>query len=176
MGRVVLSDLDSASKLENGKLVNYRIGNVMWRSPEAQVGKGVGEPSEVFSFGLLVSESSFVGKGVTKRYLQCLYIITGIEWLHPDFDKLRRDGIEPEYADLYRLLEAFGPLPSELAMHVNDDHRGEFMALSQVEAARNLNAHFEQWDETNFPNLDSQTKRMISRMMSLDPKKKSNYG
>lgn len=54
--RVALSDLDCALKLEGDKLLNHRIGNVMWRSPEGQVGKGIGKPSEVFSFGLMVNE------------------------------------------------------------------------------------------------------------------------
>lgn len=53
--RVVLSDLDCALRLEGAKLLHHRIGNVMWRSPEGQMGKGIGKPSEVFSFGLLVS-------------------------------------------------------------------------------------------------------------------------
>ena len=53
--RVVLCDLDCALKLKGEKLLNYRMGNVMWRSPEGQMGKGVGKPSEVFSFGLVVS-------------------------------------------------------------------------------------------------------------------------
>jgi hypothetical protein len=35
------------------------MGNVMWRSPEGQTGKGIGKPSEVFSFGLLVSQPPF---------------------------------------------------------------------------------------------------------------------
>lgn len=54
--RVVLTDLDCALKLGDEKLLNYRVGNVMWRSPEGQMGKGVAKPSEVFSFGLVVSE------------------------------------------------------------------------------------------------------------------------
>ncbi len=54
--RVVLSDLDCALKLKGEKLLNHRIGNVMWRSPEGQIGKGIGKPSEVFSFALVVSE------------------------------------------------------------------------------------------------------------------------
>lgn len=53
--KVVLGDMDCALKLKGEKLLNYRIGNVMWRSPEGQLGKGVGKPSEVFSFALLVS-------------------------------------------------------------------------------------------------------------------------
>ena len=54
--RVALSDLDCALKLNGDKLLNHRIGNVMWRSPEGQAGKGIGKPSEVFSFGLMVNE------------------------------------------------------------------------------------------------------------------------
>lgn len=53
--RAVLGDMDCALKLKGEKLLNYKIGNVMWRSPEGQLGRGVGKPSEVFSFALLVS-------------------------------------------------------------------------------------------------------------------------
>jgi serine/threonine protein kinase len=55
LGKVVLGDMDCALKLQGEKLLNYKIGNVMWRSPEGQLGRGVGKPSEVFSFALLVS-------------------------------------------------------------------------------------------------------------------------
>ena len=54
LGKVVLGDMDCALKLSGEKLLNYKIGNVMWRSPEGQLGRGVGKPSEVFSFALLV--------------------------------------------------------------------------------------------------------------------------
>lgn len=54
--RVVLGDLDCALKIKGEKLLDHRIGNVMWRSPEGQTGKGIGKPSEVFSFGLVVSQ------------------------------------------------------------------------------------------------------------------------
>lgn len=36
----------------------------MWRSPEGQKGKGIGKPSDVFSFGLFVSELCFWQKGL----------------------------------------------------------------------------------------------------------------
>lgn len=58
LGKVALGDMDCALKLEGRKLLNQRIGNVMWRSPEGQLGKGVGKPSEVFSYALLVSSLS----------------------------------------------------------------------------------------------------------------------
>ena len=67
--RVVLSDLDCALRLKGGKLLDYRMGNVMWRSPEGQIGKGIGKPSEVFSFGLVVNELCLGKKTIAKRCL-----------------------------------------------------------------------------------------------------------
>lgn len=58
--RVALIDLDVSLKLKADKLLRMpdmqRLGNFMWRSPEAQTGQGIGKPSDVFSFGLVVSE------------------------------------------------------------------------------------------------------------------------
>jgi hypothetical protein len=48
--------MDFALKLEDQYLLNCKLGNVMWLSPEGQLGKGIGRPSEVFSFALLVSQ------------------------------------------------------------------------------------------------------------------------
>lgn len=55
--KVAIADLDLAWKREGNEL--YRgpvVGNVLWRSPEAQAGQGVGQFSDVFSFGSIVSE------------------------------------------------------------------------------------------------------------------------
>ncbi len=83
--RVVLSDLDWALKLKGEKLLNHRVGNVMWRSPEGQMGKGIGKPSEIFSFGLMASGLSFSKKANAKCSSQFLYTVTGVETLHLDF-------------------------------------------------------------------------------------------
>jgi hypothetical protein len=56
--KVALGDMDCALKLQGEKLLTHGIGNVMWRSPEAQLRKGVGRSSDVFAFGLLVSLSN----------------------------------------------------------------------------------------------------------------------
>ena len=172
--RVVLSDLDCALKLKGEKLLSYRMGNVMWRSPEGQMGMGIGKPSEVFSFGLVVSELFLGKKVVTKHCLKCLYTITGVETLHPDFEQLKKEGTEPEQVILYKLLSMFGPLPPELITHVNDVYWGELLtALSQVIADEDPSEHFKQWEEHLFPNLNTETKRLILRMMNLDPKKRA---
>ncbi|KAI4213217.1 MAG: hypothetical protein LQ351_004163 [Letrouitia transgressa] len=155
--RIALGDLDCALKLAGEKLLDHKIGNVMWRNPEGQTGKGVGKPSEVFSFGLV-----------------CLYTITGVETLHPNFEHLKNEGIEPEQVILYRMLSMFGPAPLELIAHVNDEYWSELlMALSEVVAEEDPSKRFVQWRETDFPNLNLEAKRMILRMTNLDPEKRA---
>lgn len=55
--KVALSDFDLALKLIDDIPLRapHAVGNVMWRSPEGQSGKGVAKGSDVFSFGLVVS-------------------------------------------------------------------------------------------------------------------------
>ena len=75
---------------------------------------------------------------------------------------------------LCKLLSMFGPLPPELIMHVNDEFWGELLTmLSHVVADEDPTGHFEQWEQSDFPNLDSKTKRVISRMINLDPKNRA---
>ncbi|ETI26444.1 hypothetical protein G647_03221 [Cladophialophora carrionii CBS 160.54] len=154
--RVAWADLDCALQLMGEQLLDHRIGNVMWRSPEGQTGKGIGKPSEVFSFGLI-----------------CLYTITGVEALHPDFEQLKKDGVEPEQLILYQLLSMFGPAPPGLIAHVNDEYWGELSrVLSDVVAGEDPSIRFEQWDEGILPNLNAQAKRVILKMTELDPIKR----
>ena len=98
-----------------------------------------------------------------------------METLHPDFEQLQKEGTEPEYVILYKLLSMFGPVPPELIAHVNDEYWGELLtALSQVVADEDPSVRFEQWEENVFPNLNPETKRVISRMTNLDPKKRAS--
>lgn len=55
---VALGDFDIAFKLKGGepRQTPHAIGNAMWRSPEGQTGRGVTKASDIFSFGLVVSQ------------------------------------------------------------------------------------------------------------------------
>lgn len=55
--KVALGDFDISLKLIDDEPLRapYAVGNVMWRSPEGQSGKGVAKASDVYSFGLVVS-------------------------------------------------------------------------------------------------------------------------
>ncbi|KAF1920696.1 calcium/calmodulin dependent protein kinase-like protein [Ampelomyces quisqualis] len=162
LGKVVLGDMDCALKLKGDKLLNYKIGNVMWRSPEGQLGRGVGKPSEVFSFALLVTFNCLT---------LCLYLITGVQSLHFDYAEL---DTEPEVVVLFKLLLTFGPLPDALVKHVDDAGAGKLLAdLWQAVQENGVKADFADWTEDVFPNLKDEAKSLILRMASLDPAKRA---
>ncbi|KAK0124189.1 hypothetical protein ONS95_009171 [Cadophora gregata] len=100
----------------------------------------------------------------------CLYVITGAQCFHPDFETL---DVEPEPVILFKLLSAFGPLPDALVKHVNDEEaRVLLTGLWQAIAEDESNEAFEQWSEDVFPNLGNEAKRLILRMTNLDPGKR----
>jgi len=72
----------------------------------------------------------------------------------------------------------FGPVPSGLVTHVHEDaYWGELLtAFSAVVAEEDPSVRFAQWEEKDFPHLDLETKRMLLRMMDLDPKKRVTMG
>lgn len=57
--KVNLGDFDLALKLIDNQPLRapHAVGNVMWRSPEGQSGKGVAKASDIYSLGLVVSRS-----------------------------------------------------------------------------------------------------------------------
>jgi serine/threonine protein kinase len=93
----------------------------------------------------------------------------GKESLHLDFEELQEAEIEPELEILSRLITFFGPVLPQLIMHINGNKWGNIlMELSEVTAG-DPGMWFKQWKEDSFPNLDPETKRLLSRMTKLDP-------
>lgn len=52
---VSLIDTEEAAKVKKGEAAWFQVGNVLWRSPEAQAGVRVAKPSDIWSFGVTVS-------------------------------------------------------------------------------------------------------------------------
>lgn len=53
---VQLADLEDSAHVPDGSdIVGKVVGNWMWRSPEAHAGARVNKPSDIFSFGIVVS-------------------------------------------------------------------------------------------------------------------------
>ena len=58
--QVQLTDLEDAAIVPPGsEIVGKEVGNWMWRSPEAHVEGRVNKPSDMFSFGIVVSLAHF---------------------------------------------------------------------------------------------------------------------
>lgn len=172
--RVALDDLNCALKLESEKLLDHRIENVMWRSSKEQTEKRVNKSSEMFSFELVMSELGFSKKTLAKCRFQCLYIITSMKTLHPEFEHLKDESTESEQMILYRLLSMFESVSFELIAHVNDEYWGKLLTtLSEVVEEKDSSVRFAQWKEKDFSNLNLETKRMILRTTNLDSKKRA---
>jgi serine/threonine protein kinase len=92
-----------------------------------------------------------------------------METLHPDFKELREAGVEPELEILSRLITFFGPVPPELGAHINDERWCNILMELSEATTGDPSMRFSQWKEDVFPNLDTETKRVISKMTKLNP-------
>lgn len=156
---MALGDFDIALKLKGEKPLRapHAVGNVFWRSPEGQTGKGVAKPSDVFSFGLV-----------------CIYALGGAQaLLLEDYKELEQNNIRLEQEVLVRHFLYFGPLPEGLLKQVNDEAWCNALRIaaemSEAVASNDPGVRFEQWPEDLAPNLSPEAKGMISRMTNLDP-------
>jgi hypothetical protein len=57
--QVQLADLEGPARISPGHaVIGAQVGNWMWRSPEAYTKGPVDKPSDIFSFGVVVSPQS----------------------------------------------------------------------------------------------------------------------
>jgi hypothetical protein len=105
--------------------------------------------------------------------MQCLYTITGVETLHPDFEQLRRDGIKPELEIMGRLIAFFGPVSNGLVTHINEERWGQvMMAISErtMDGDSTGPGRFETWEEKDYPNLPRDKKVPVENDQSRSVK------
>lgn len=92
--QAALGDFDLALKLvdEQPLRAPHAVGNVMWRSPEGQSGKGVAKASDIYSLGLVVSGTRSLLPSVPKVDYQRISDIEFLftvhlrsrRWIHVD--------------------------------------------------------------------------------------------
>lgn len=169
---VALGDFDIAFQLEDGapRQTPYAIGNVMWRSPEGQTGRGVTKASDMFSYGLVVREPCSSLRMYAKRCLQCIYALGGGDFLLlNDYQELAKIGIRPEQEILTRHFSYFGSVPQGLLQQVHsEDWCNALKAASEMadEAVKEQpELRFERWGEE----LGPEAQNMISGMTNPDP-------
>ncbi|KAI3400755.1 hypothetical protein diail_1964 [Diaporthe ilicicola] len=164
--KVVLGDFDLALKLVDDQPLRapHAVGNVMWRSPEGQSGKGVAKASDIYSLGLL-----------------CIYGLGGGSMLILDNDtikQLKENGMPPEQEIVVRHFMYFGPLPNALLSHVCDEQWTtlfrEASEMAEIEAAEYPNWRFERWSEDDAIHLTPEAKSMITHMVRLDPAQRAS--
>jgi serine/threonine protein kinase len=57
--QVQLADIEDAAYVPPGSdIMGKQVGNLMWRSPEAHAQGRVNKPSDIFSFGVVVSHQA----------------------------------------------------------------------------------------------------------------------
>ncbi|AEO58481.1 kinase-like protein [Thermothelomyces thermophilus ATCC 42464] len=153
--KAALGDFDIALKLEGAKPLYgpHAVGNAMWRSPEAQTGRGVTKASDVFSFGLV-----------------CIYALGGGDFLLPhNYEELVERGISPEQEILTRHFAYFGPVTEGLLKQIDSEVWSRALKAAsrtgQLAVEDDPLLRFERWGE----GLGPAAVDMISGMTRLDP-------
>ena len=169
---VALGDFDIAFNLRGGESFQtpYAIGNAMWRSPEGQTGRGMTKASDIFSFGLVVSEPCFNSRIHAELWVQCIYALGGGEFLLiNNYQELVKNSISPEQEILTRHFCYFGPVSDGLLKRVNDEKWCNALSgaskLAEEAVKEQPELRFEWWGKE----LGSETQNMISGMTNPDP-------
>lgn len=173
VANAALGDFDIAFKLEDGQVLSAPgpVGNPMWRSPEAQVGCGLTMASDIFSFGLVVSEICRLPTRdvVAKEHQQCLYAMGAGDMLIIDPKVLEFLGMSPEEEVLSRHVEYFGPASDVLYKRIGNETGRAFLKktinASTVPYETDPERRLTHWGQDLGPvALD-----IIGRMTSMDP-------
>lgn len=164
--QVQVADIEDAAYVPEGSVLKGRqFGNWMWRSPEAHASAEMHTPSDMFSFGLVVSHSSLFDSPRSEP-LQCIYAITKRVVLAVDEEEIP-EGIELLDIVLERQLSYFSDLESidGLIRYLGDSPWAQFVAMVAADFnADNPRRPFALWQDIN-PDF----KDLVVRMMSVDP-------
>lgn len=176
--KVALGDFDIAFNLEPGALLHatHAVGNAMWRSLEGQTGRGLSKASDVYSFGLVVSNStSFLRprmlSDTRETFTQCLYVLgAGETILINDYEELAKLGIAPEQEILTRHFPYFCSANDGLLKQIDSEKLSKALKLAsqmdELAVEEQPEMIFDVWGQE----LGSGTQNMIAEMMKPDPR------
>jgi serine/threonine protein kinase len=120
--------------------------------------------------------------------MQCIHVLLKIHIFGFTKDELLPD-VDKESQVLDRMIRYFGPVPEALLQHISDDKNDSWrQVLGVLNSCYGISGekepwqHFSQWGKevfselatkANFQYLNSDFKRLIGRMMNLDPAKRA---
>ena len=85
--QVQITDLENAAYLPKGRCIKGMLaGNDNWRIPEAHFKAEINKPTDMFSFGIVVSASTRSGNRLADVPHQCIYALLGRVIFGPDDD------------------------------------------------------------------------------------------
>ncbi|KAF2208112.1 hypothetical protein CERZMDRAFT_50015 [Cercospora zeae-maydis SCOH1-5] len=153
--RTTLGDFDIACKLQDGetRITPHAVGNVMWRSPEAQACMA-NKATDIYSLGLVFIHALGGGE---------LLVIN-------DWKELIEAGIPPEQDIVTKHFCYFGPVPESLYNQIRDeDWRKAFRAAAEaadLEVTERPEMRMRFWTQ----GLGENTVDLLEKMTNLDPK------
>lgn len=173
--QVQLTDLENAAYLPKGRCIKGMLaGNDNWRSPEAHFKGELHKPSDMFSFGLVVSgfERADIDHTARADPAKCIYAILGRVICGPDEDFAHHEaqGALPAMIRLQRQVSYFGDSEglNGLMTHVGDEEVN-CQVLSLLWEDRDQDGipykPFSEWSEL----CDEQFIDLIKGLMNLDP-------
>ncbi|KAI4249588.1 MAG: hypothetical protein L6R42_008921, partial [Xanthoria sp. 1 TBL-2021] len=148
---VALIDMECAAKLNEGQAIYGQVGNVLWRSPEAQAGICVGKPSDIWSFGATA-----------------LYGITRlVVFAYGELE----EGVPAEVEVLSNQISYFGPVPKGLLELMGDSVWAQVLLTLNNGFDKDYPARpFHLWK--NVKGLEPSDKVFFLRVMKLDPEER----
>lgn len=156
-----------------------QVGNQLWRSPEAHAQGPVGSPSDIFSFGIVVS---FLSPslpltpdifGVDNNVIsQCIYVILRAVVFAPSPEDLEGPDMEPLSIILERQLSYFAEPDTfnSLLGHLGPESPWceIFTVIRSGFNDRNLRKPFRLWKGEK-PGFDEDFKDLVGGMTNFDP-------
>ncbi|CAN9346609.1 unnamed protein product [Alternaria alternata] len=156
---VALGDFDVAWECPTNAVITGRhaVGNHMWRSPEAQTGRGMSKASDVFSFGLV-----------------CIYTLGQEDAILINKDsEVVKKSMYPEQRVLLRHFTFFGPPNERLLNRIDDEDWTKVLekmnGLAEADLEERPFMSFEVWGQL----LGSEAQKVISETTKIDPRARS---
>jgi serine/threonine protein kinase len=176
--QVQIIDLENAAHLPKGRCIKGMLaGNDNWRSPEAHFKGELNKPTDIFSFGIVVSASTLLETTFANLRRYCIYAMLGrvIFGTDDDVHKHQAQGALPALIRLQRRVSYFGDQEgvNGLLKHITDDDTNcQVLRMLWEERSEEHITYkpFSQWPDAG----DAMFKNFIRGLTNLDPKKRAS--